>query len=70
MTIGGVKLSFLVDTGAAVSFIDGKMWDNIQQLKDTTRLMGVDGVPLQARGLALITLSIMRLTVDQKFNSG
>jgi len=33
VTIRGVKLSFLVDTGAAVSFIDGKIWDTIQQLK-------------------------------------
>ena len=68
VTIGGIKQSFLVDTSTAVSLIDGKMWDNIQQLKDTvklnpvtTRLLGVDGVPLQVR-LALITLG---LTVDQ-----
>jgi len=73
VTIGGVKLSFLVDTGAAVSLIDGKMWDNIQQLKDTVKLnpvttwlVGVDGLPLQVQGSVLITLSVMGLTVDQE----
>ena len=72
MTVGGDKLSFLVDTGAAVFLIDGKMWDNIQQRKDTvklnpvtTRLVGVDGVSLHVRGSALITLFIMGLTIDQ-----
>jgi len=48
--IGGVAwVSFLVDTGAAVSLIDAKVWDSIKPLKHsinlnsvTTRLGGVD----------------------------
>ena len=70
--IGGAWVSFLVDTGAAVSLIDGKVWDSIKPLKDTvhlnpvtTRLVGVDGVPLKVRGSAVINLSLMGLKVNQ-----
>lgn len=70
--VGGVWVSFLVDTGAAVSLIDGNVWDNIKSLQDTvtlnpvaTRLVGVDGVPLQVRGSAVLDLSLKGLRVEQ-----
>ena len=72
VNIGGICVSFLVDTGAAVSLIDGKVCDSITKLKGnvtlnpfTTRLVGVDGVPLQVRGSAIVTLSLKGLMVDQ-----
>ena len=65
-------MSFLVDTGAAVLLINGKVWDSITHLKDkvalnpfTTRLVGVDGIPLQVRGSAVVKLSLKELMVDQ-----
>ena len=55
--ISGVYVPFLVDTGAAASLIDGKVWNSIKVLSDTlklnlvnTRFVDVDGVPLQVRG--------------------
>ena len=71
--INGICVLFLVDTGAAASLIDGKVWDSIKVLSDTlklnpvnTRFVGVDGVPLQVRGSAVIGLSIQGLIVNQK----
>ena len=60
--VKGVWVSFLVDTGAAVSLIDGRVWDSMSNTVKvnlvTTRLVGVDGVPLQVRGSAVLSLSV------------
>ena len=72
VNVGGVWVSFLVDTGAAVSLIDGKVWNNITQLKDkvtlnpfTIQLVGVDGVPLQVQGSASVKLFLKGLMMDK-----
>ena len=69
--IKGVWVSFLVDTGAAVSLIDGRVWDSMNNTVRlnpvSTHLVGVDGVPLQVHGSAVLSLSVRGLTIDQNF---
>ena len=66
--IKGVWVPFLVDTGAAVSLIDGRVWHNMNgavKLNPVNlHLVGVDGVPLKVRGS---TLPLCGLTIDQNF---
>ena len=69
--IKGVWISFLVDTGATVSLVNGRVWDSIKDALKLNpvgmRLVGVDGAPLQVRGSKTVRFSVCGLTIEQKF---
>jgi len=69
--IKGIWVSFLVDTGAAVSLIDGRVWDSMNgtvKLNPVNlHLVGVDGVPLKVQRSTLIRLPLCGLKIDQNF---
>ena len=69
--IKGVWVSFLIDAETAVSFVDGRVWDSMNNTVKlnpmSMRLVGVDGVPLQVHRSTIISLSICGLTIDQNF---
>ena len=71
LCIKGVWVSFLVDTGAAVSLIDRRIWDNMNGTMKLNpvnlHIVGVDGVPLKVQGSTLIRLPLCGLTIDQNF---
>ena len=66
-------VSFLVDTGAGVSLLQGDVWDRAMpentkmELKGTDRLVGVDGIPINVRGTVSVKVSLETLTFNQKF---
>ena len=72
-TISGFSVSFLVDTGAGVSLINGKVWDKFKQgdIKvEATKyhnIVGVDGHPINVRGSATVSVNISNRTYHQKF---
>ena len=60
--VKGVGLKLLVDTGAAASLLDSKIWSKINEGMlekwEGPRLVGVDGSPLKVLGRAKIQLNI------------
>lgn len=68
-----VPVSFLIDTGAGVSLLQGSVWDKIRpkdhKLRTVTvhRLVGVDGIPIRVRGSAWIQFSIGGMEFDHEF---
>lgn len=70
--MGAVLISFLVDTGAAVSLIHGDIWDKIKPYgvpkadPVSARLVGVDGAPLQVRGSVMVQLVIAGQSFQQR----
>ena len=59
--VSDVSVSFLVDTGAGVSLLNGHLWDqaNVKMSPAPhSNLVGVDGHPLQVRGIVTIPLTI------------
>ena len=58
------NVSFLVDTGAAVSLVSSKVWNRIKpptaprMNSVNLRLVGVDGAPLQIQGSVTVDLEI------------
>ena len=71
--ISGVSVSFLVDTGAGVSLLNGRIWDqagftNIRiSPAPHSNLVGVDGHPIQVRGVVTIPLTISNTVFNQEF---
>ena len=69
----GKQVSFLVDTGAAVSLICGEIWEHIKLSEPPkltpirTRLVGADGSPLQVQGSAVVELTISGQVFKQEF---
>ena len=70
--VGGDQVPFLIDTGAAVSLIRGDVWDRIKPCNApkvepaNTRLVGVDGAPLQVRGSVMVQLVVAGQPFEQK----
>ena len=68
-----VPVSFLIDTGAGVSLLQGNIWDKIRsddhKLTTVTlqRLVGVDGMPIRVRGSILIQFSIGSMEFNHEF---
>ena len=68
-----VPVSFLIDTGAGVSLLQGNIWDKIRsddhKLTTVTlqRLVGVDGMPIRVRGSTLIQFSIGGMEFNHEF---
>ena len=59
--MNGKALSFLIDTGAAVTLIHKDAWDNMQRQLEPwaeVRLVGVDGSPLTVHGQARVDISL------------
>ena len=71
--MNNVPVSFLIDTGAGVSLLQGNVWDKIrskdQKLMTVTlqRLVGVDGIPIRIRGSTLIQFSIGSMEFKHEF---
>ena len=71
--MNNVPVSFLIDTGAGVSLLQGNVWDKIRSKdhKLTTvtlqRLVGVDGIPIRIRGSTLIQFSIGSMEFKHEF---
>ena len=71
--ISGVSVSFLVDTGVGVSLLNGRIWDQAGCTNDRispapySNLVGVDGLPIQARGVVTIPLTISNTVFNQEF---
>ena len=68
-----VPVSFLIDTGAGVSLLQGNIWDKIKsdnhKLATVTlqRLVRIDGMPIRVRGSTLIQFSIGSMEFNHKF---
>ena len=66
------EVSFLVDTGAAVSLVSSEVWERIKPSTAPRmnpvglRLVGVDGAPLQIQGSVTIELEISGKTFKQE----
>ena len=66
-------VSFLVDTGAGISLLRGYVWDRAvpentkMELKQTYRLVGVDGIPINVQGTVSAKVSLETLTFKQQF---
>jgi len=66
------EVSFLVDTGAAVSLVSSEVWDRIKPSSAPRmnpvglRLVGVDGAPLHIRGSVIVELEISAKTFKQE----
>ena len=66
------EVSFLVDTGAAVSLVSSEVWERIKPPTAPRmnpvglRLVGVDGAPLQIQGSVTIELEISGKTFKQE----
>ena len=63
--ICSIPISFLLDTGAAVSFLRKHLWEKVNvdgkrslQPWSMRRLIGVDGSPLDIRGCAAVDLVV------------
>ena len=71
--MNNVPVSFLVDTGAGVSLLQGAVWDRIKpqnhNLKTVTvhRLVGVDGVPISIRGSTVVQFSVYGIKFQHEF---
>ena len=71
--ISGVSVSFLVDTGAGVSLLNGRIWDqagftNVRiSPAPHSNLVGVDGHPIHVRGVVTIPLTISSTVFNQEF---
>ena len=71
--VSDVSVSFLVDTGAGVSLLNGHVWDQagltIVKISPAphSNLVGVDGHPLQVRGIVMIPLTISSTVFTQAF---
>ena len=71
--MNNVPVSFLVDTGAGVSLLQGAVWDKVKphnyDLKTVTvhRLVGVDGIPISVRGSAVVQFSICGTKFQHEF---
>jgi len=67
------SVSFLIDTGAGVSLLNGEMWDKIKpknmKIKATKfhNLVGVDGHPIKVRGSARLPGTIAEVEFQQMF---
>ena len=68
-----VPVSFLINTGAGVSLLQGNVWDKIRSKdhKLTTvtlqRLVGADGIPIRIRGSTLIQFSTGSMEFKHEF---
>ena len=68
-----ISVSFLVDTGAAVSLLNGRIWDRIKpsdikiEAIQYHNLVGVDGNPIQVRGSVSVPVSIAETKFQQRF---
>ena len=68
-----ISVSFLVDTGAAVSLLNGRIWDRIKpndikiEAIQYHNLVGVDGHPIQVRGSVSVPVSIAETKFQQRF---
>ena len=66
------EVSFLVDTGAAVSLVSSEVWECIKSPTAPRmnpvglRLVGVDGAPLQIQGSVTIELETSGKTFEQE----
>ena len=66
-------MSFLVDTGAGVSLLNGKVWDKIKssivslQPSECQNIVGVTGNSIQVRGSVRIPVAISDRKFEQKF---
>ena len=66
-------VSFLVDTGAGVSLLQGDIWDRVMPENNgmdkeaTYRLVGVDGIPIKIRGTVSVKVYLEGLVFNQKF---
>ena len=60
----GSLVSFLVDTGAAVSLVSSEVWDRVKPTNAprlnhvNVKLVGVDGAPLQVQGSVTVELEM------------
>ena len=60
----GSRVSFLVDTGAAVSLVSSEVWDRVKPTNAPrlnhvdVNLVGVDGTPLQVQGSVTVELEM------------
>ena len=67
------SISFLVDTGAGVSLLSGKVWDKIKpstvslEPNQCQNIVGVDGHSIQVRGSVKIPVTISDRTFEQTF---
>ena len=68
----GNEISFLVDTGAAVSLVSREVWDRIKPTPAPRMnpvglwLVGVDGAPLHVQGSVIVELNILGQTLQQE----
>ena len=64
-----VSVSFLVDTGAGVSPLNGRVWDRVKlndikiEATEYHNLVGVDGHPIQVHG----SVSVPVVIAETKF---
>jgi len=64
--IFGSRVSFLIDTGAAVSIVSSEVWDHIKPTNSprlnhlNVKLVGVDDAPLQIQGSVTVELEMSR----------
>ena len=71
--ISNQSVSFLVDTGAGISLLNGKVWDKIKssvvclQANPCQNIVGVDGHSIQVRGSVRIPVTISNRTFEQTF---
>jgi len=70
--IFGSRVSFLIDTGAAVSLVSSEVWDHIKPKISprlnyvNVKLVGVDGAPLQVQGSVTVELEMSGQIFAQK----
>ena len=68
----GGRVSFLIDTGAAVSLMSTEVWDRIKPVDAprlnpvNIKLVGVDGVPFQVKGSVTVQLEMPGRTFCQE----
>jgi len=66
-------VSFLIDTGAGVSLLNGEIWDKIEpnnmgmEATKFHNLIGVDGHPIKVRGSARLPVSFAEVEFQQVF---
>jgi len=66
------RVSFLIDTGAAVSLVFSEVWDRIKPTNSprlnhvNVKLVGVDGAPLQVQGSVTVELEMSGQTFAQE----
>ena len=71
--ISGVSVPFLVDTGAGVSLLNGRIWDQARFTNvrispaPHSNLVGVDGHPIHFREVVTIPLTISSTVFNQEF---